>query len=346
MSQPLLKKDIINVIEGKGHAERIPLAIHQWMHPSLYGAQEQIVQSLIDQYPNDVQTIFLNMPEVFNAPYDDTSFRWLNMDNPFPENVALDSVSALSNYDTLDDVLAAFPNPNYHGIIPQNIPTEDGRYRLGAWWYLLFERFWSIRGMENALCDFYENPDEVHKIFRALTDFYKAVLTRAKTELKLDGIMVSDDIGTQTNTFFSEEIFIEFFKPYYKEIFDHTHKLGMHFWLHTCGNVFNFIPHLIEIGLDVLHPIQKYTMAEKKVTQSFGDKICIWAGFDVQQIIPYGTPEDVKNEIHFMFDTYFRKEGRLILALGNNMPADPPIESIKALFDEAVEYGLKLCKEK
>ncbi len=345
MENTLSRQEVIDVIEGKGAAKRIPLAVHQWMSPQAFLDKEEIVRGIQEKYPNDVQAIFLSMPQVFDAPSDDPSFRWLNFDNPFPPNVALDAVSAISDYDDIDAILSDFPDPNYHGIMPQNPPQADGRYRLGAWWYLLFERFWSLRGMENALCDFYEYPDEVHKLFRALTDFYKSVMTRAKKELNLDGMMVSDDIGTQTSTFFSEEIFTEFFKPYYKELFDHAHSLDMHFWLHTCGNVLNFIPHFIEIGLDVLHPIQKYTMEEKEVAQAYGDKICIWAGFDVQQKIPYGTPEDVREEVRFMYDTYFRKDGRFILALGNNVTPDTPVASVEALLDEAVQYGLKKCAE-
>ena len=90
------------------------------------------------------------------------------------------------------------------------------------------------------------------------------MLTRAKMELDLDAVWTSDDIGTQTSAFFSLEIFQTFFKPYYQELIEHAHSLGMHFWLHTCGNVRSFIPDLIEIGLDVLHPIQKHTMDEKE----------------------------------------------------------------------------------
>jgi uroporphyrinogen-III decarboxylase len=211
------------------------------------------------------------------------------------------------------------------------------------WWFLLFERLWSIRGMENALCDFYENGEEIHRLFRALTDFYKTIITRGKNELGLDGIWTSDDIGMQTGPFFSMEIFREFFKPYYKELIDHTHGLGMHFWLHACGNIISFIPELIEIGLDVLHPIQKYTMDERKIAIKFGNDICIWAGMDVQRTIPYGSPEDVRKEVRFLVDAYYRKEGRLMLTAGNGMTADTPFENLKAFLDEALVYGQGIC---
>ena len=135
-------------------------------------------------------------------------------------------------------------------------------------------------------------------------------------------------------------------QPYYKELIDHAHSLGMHFWLHTCGNVEMFIPEFIEIGLDVIHPIQKYTMDERQIAEKYGDKICIWAGFDVQRTIPFGTPDDVREEVRRMIDTYYRPEGRLIVAAGNAFTTDTPLASFEALMDETVKYGAEIGKSK
>lgn len=344
LDQPLTREEMRRLIEGKGAARRVPIAIQPWIEPTIFGQREGDYRRVLEEYPCDIVKINFNIPDLFRAPADDPSYRWMNFDNPFPSGTALDAISALDDWSKLDAVLADFPDPHYPGLIPQSAPKDDGRYRVGLWWYWLFERLWSIRGMENALCDFYEYGDEIHRLFRALTDFYKVVLERGRNELGLDAIWTSDDIGTQKTPFFSMEIFNEFFKPYYKELIDHAHSLGMHFWMHTCGNILPMIPSLAEIGLDVLHPIQKYTMEEKEVAQKYGGSLCIWAGFDVQQIIPYGTPEEVRQEVRFMIDTYFRKDGRLILAAGNNMTRDTPLESLKALLDEALVYGTKTAE--
>lgn len=341
---PLTREEVIRVIEGRGAARRIPIAVQQWIAPEIFGERAKAYRELLNDYPCDIDRVYFRFPDVFDAPADDATYRWMNMNNPFPPATPLDAVSALDDWDRLPEILAEFPNPSYPGLIPKDTPATDGRYRVGLWWYWLFERHWSLRGMENALCDYYEYPDEVHKLYRALTDFYKVVLTRAKKELNLDGIWTSDDIGTQKAPFFSMEIFETFFAPYYKELVDHCHSLGMHFWMHCCGNIEPIISRLIEIGVDVLHPIQKYTMSEKAIADAYGDKICIWAGFDVQQIIPYGTPGDVRREVRFLFDTYYRKEGRLILAAGNNMTPDTPYESLHALLDEALVYGSRIGK--
>ncbi len=235
-------------------------------------------------------------------------------------------------------MLADFPSPDYPGLIPAG-PPEDGRYRLGGWWYFFFERFWSIRGMENALTDFYLHPDEVHALFRALTAFYLRAIERGREELGLDGILTSDDLGTQTSTFFAPRIFDEFFAPYYKQIIDRVHRLGMHFWLHACGNVEALIPRFIDLGIDVLHPIQKYTMDEGHIARTYGGRIAIWSGFDVQRTIPYGTPEDVRREVRYLIDTYRRPDGRFLLTLGNGATPDTPLSSLEALLDEACRYG-------
>jgi uroporphyrinogen-III decarboxylase len=195
--------------------------------------------------------------------------------------------------------------------------------------------------MENILCDFYLNPEPVHRLLDALTDFYCVIIARAGRELGADGIFTSDDIGMQTGPMFSPEIFREFFKPRYARLFKAAHEVGMHFWLHTCGDVRAFMDDFIEIGLDVIHPIQKYTMDEREVARRFGDQLCFWTGMDVQQILPRGTPEDVRREVRFMIDTYDRPDGGGMITAGNGVTPDVPLENLFAFYDETYNYGLK-----
>lgn len=118
-----------------------------------------------------------------------------------------------------------------------------------------------------------------------------------------------------------------------------AHELNLHFWLHCCGNIEILLPHFVDIGLDVIHPIQKHTMDEKKINETFGQDICIWAGFDVQQIIPWGTEQEVRQEVRFLIDNYFKPEGRFMLTAGNGVNGDCPVSSLRALFSESFCYG-------
>lgn len=343
---PLPKQQLIDVIEGRKNASRIPILVHFWITPDVFGDRKSQFEEILSKYPEDVWWVTLKRPDTYKAPMDDPSYRWSYMDAK--EQVsAFDHSGVIKDWETqLEPLLADFPNPEYPGLIPTAVPPDDGRYRLGVFWWFYFEVIWQLRNMDDVLIDFYEEPEAIHAVFRKLTDFYKRMLTRARDELQLNGIFTSDDLGTQTSTFFSPKFFDEFFAPYYKEVIDHVHSLGMHFWLHTCGNIESLLTRFIDLGIDVLHPIQKYTMDEKRVSQIYGNRITIWAGFDVQQTIPYGTPEDVRREVRFMMDTYSRSNGRFMFTLGNRLTKDTPLESLEALLDEAFTYGKRIVREK
>lgn len=336
---PLTREELASVIEGRGAAERVPVLLHFWVDVDDFGERAGEVREILSRYPEDAQYISANLPGVWDAPGDDPSYRWVRADKPEGADAAgIDARVAIADWADMDAVLAEFPDASYPRLFGET-PESDGRYRLARWWYCLFERHWQLRGMTNALMDYYTNPDEVHRLFRAVTDFYKVVMERAKAETGADGVFTSDDLGTQAAPFFSPRIFADFYAPYYRELIDKAHSLGMHFWLHACGNIEPFLPEFIGLGLDVIHPIQKHTMDEAEIAHKYGADICVWAGFDVQQTIPWGTPEDVRRELRYLVDTYARPEGRFMLTAGNAVKGDCPTASLEALFDEAFTYG-------
>ena len=339
MEKPLTREEIVSVIEGKSNARRVPFNIHFWVHTDTFGQKAQAVKEILSRYPQDIQVQTMAIPAVFDAPEDYPDYRWVNWDDPYKDtNVGMDERIALPDWARFDEVLKSFPDPEYPGLFDNFSKQRDPRYRLGHWWFCLFERHWSLRGMTEALMDYYIEPDNVHRLFRALTDFYVRIITRAAKEQHCDGIWISDDLGTQTGPFFSPEIFKEFFKPYYDEMISTCHELGMHTWMHVCGNIEAFLPDLIEIGLDVIHPIQKHTMIERDIAEKYGESITIFSGLDVQQVIPWGTPDEVRQEVRFLIDTFWRN-GKCMLTAGNGINQDCPLESLEAFFEEALNYG-------
>lgn len=336
----LTKQEVINVIEGKGAASRPPVLYDLWIGENVFGWDARRRTEWLAQYPRDVDDVFLNLPDLIQAPPDDPNYRWCGTDKTKMEEKGWDARILLEDWESeeAEKLFETFPDPEYPGLIPERKPDGE-RYTLARWWYLLFERHWSIRGMENALTDFYLYPDETHRLYQKLTDFYMRIMERACAEMKIDGFFVSDDLGTQNAPFFSQDIFDEFFKPYYKQIFEKAHELGTHFWLHSCGKIEKFLPSFIELGLDVIHPIQRYTMDERRIAEQFGDQICILAGFDVQQTIPFGTPEDVRKEVRYLLDSYWNDKGRLMLTMGNNSTEDWKLDSLQALYEETISYG-------
>ena len=344
---PLGSEELKSVIRGYSCASRIPILFHPWIDSQVFQNPDDrnTVKGILQQYPVDAQIIPWRGPGIFDAPLDDPEYRWVNYSKPatFKEG-ALDEQIAITSWDQLDGIIESFPKTDYPGMFV-NLPKPDGRYRIGHWWYTLFERHWSLRGMTNALTDYYTNPNEVHRLFRSLTDFYLGVINRSKDELQADAVYTTDDLGTQKGPFFSNKMFDEFYAPYYKELIDRAHDLDMHFWLHTCGNIEPLLPKLIKLGIDVIHPIQKYAMDEDKIMKQYGGKICFWVGFDVQKIIPFGNVEEVRQEVHHLIDTYFRKDGLFMLTAGNGITEDAPIQSLKMLFEESIQYGTEKVRQ-
>lgn len=339
---PLTKEDVKSVIAGRSTSPRVPVYIHFWVHPDTFEDREPAVREILSRYPEDLQLVPFAMPGIHDSPPDDPEYRWVTYPDPYAgKEVAIDERIAMRDWSRLDEIIEKFPRASYPGLFKWARPA-DGRYRLAHWFFCLFERHWSLRGMTNALLDYYEHPEEVHRLFRALTDFYKGIILRSAKEQNCDGLWISDDLGTQTGPFFSTAMFREFYKPYYKEMIDVSHENGMDCWMHACGNVEAFIPEWLDIGLDVLHPIQKYTMDEKVIAAKFGKRLTVFAGLEVQQVIPWGTPEEVRQEVRFLIDTYWRPgEGRCMITAGNGINGDCTLASLEAFLDESFSYGRK-----
>jgi len=342
---PLTRDEVASVVAGRSAAARVPANIHFWVHARDFGDREPAVHEILARYPRDIQLVHFAMPGQFEGPRDAPEYRWLTWPDPYEgRQVPHDARIAMADWNRLDEVIENFPDPNYPGLLA-GAPAPDGRYRLGQWFFCLFERHWSLRGMTNALLDYYEHPDEVHRLFSALTDFYVGAIKRAATEAGCDGIWTSDDLGTQTGPFFSTEFFREFFKPYYRRIIEAAHSCGMTLWMHACGDVGEFIPDWLDAGLDVLHPIQKHAMDEKQIAETYGRRLTIFAGLDVQQVIPWGTPDEVRAEVRYLIDTYWRPgEGRCMITAGNGINGDCTLASLEAFLDETYAYGAKAAK--
>jgi len=347
MRASLPREEVIKAIEHRKPC-RVPMMIHQWNGADAFGDRTQQVRDIQAQYPQDAFFIVPRMPnywdDLANADHI-AGYSWMNVPPPAAGKThGHDSNVAIRDWSQLQGMLDAWPDPSlpqiWKGQKEYKGAQAAGRYTGAHWWFCFYERLWSLRGMENILCDFYENPKHVHQLMDAMCDFYCAIIHGAAREVGVDCIYTSDDIGMQTGPMFSPAIFKEFFKPRYKRLIDAAHQHGMHFWLHTCGDVRAFLDDFIEIGLDVIHPIQKYTMDEREVAARFGGKLCFWTGMDVQQILPRGTPDDVRREVRFMIDTYDRREGGCMVTAGNGITADVPVENLFAFYDETYNYGL------
>ena len=201
----------------------------------------------------------------------------------------------------------------------------------------------NLRGLEQSFMDPLEDPEFTHEFLRRVMKFrfdYHRRLFEAADGF-IDVAQVTDDLGSQTGPLMSLEIYREFYKPYHKQAIELCREFGIRVFHHDDGSCRQFLPDLIELGIEILNPVQWNCpgMDTDGLKRDFGKKICFHGGIENQGILPFGTPEDVRAEVRHCIDSLACDGTGYILAPCHNMQPVTPIENILALYDEAWNYG-------
>ena len=207
----------------------------------------------------------------------------------------------------------------------------------------IFEMAWHLRGLPEFMMDLASDADMAHALLRRLTDLAKETMAVFLSEVggSIDIIQVGDDLGTQNGPLISPQMFRTMVKPYLAEFYALIHDLTpAKIMLHSCGSVYAMIDDLIEIGVDVLNPVQVSArdMDTQRLKAEFGDRICFCGGIDTHQVLPYGTPDDVREEVKRRIRDLAPGGGYLLAAVHAIQPDVPP-ENVCAMFDAALTYG-------
>ncbi|MRS03270.1 hypothetical protein EG832_08625 [bacterium] len=204
-------------------------------------------------------------------------------------------------------------------------------YIVGVTVTTIFETAWALRGFERMLADFALNPDLAETI---LDIPYRYHLTAAKklARMGVDMIWLGDDVGAQNVMIISPKMWRRFLKPRMANFIAELKAINpaIKVAYHSDGNIYPIIPDLIEIGLDVLNPIQPASMDPAKLKQDFGDRLCFWGSIDEQHTLPFGTPADVQSEVITRLKT-LGKSGGLILGPTHHVQLDTPLDNFWAM---------------
>jgi uroporphyrinogen decarboxylase len=329
---PLPREEVIKAVE-RSSPRRVPLIQAHWWGEGLIETYGERLREF-DRYPEDAAYLTLDL-----SNYSDWNLPWeIRLDG------ARDARCILKDWSRLDEFIAHLPeaekDSRFDGLKAQAEQARgENRYLFIFWWSLFFERPWDLRGMRTLFTDYYQHPQEVHRLNDALCKMYLGYLRRAVRELHPDGFWTSDDLGHQKSLFLSLPMFREFLKPYYLRIGRFLHENHLHWWLHSCGNNTLVLGDLVEAGVDVFHPVQKGTMDEVAVARRFGGSLTFLAGVDVQHVLQEADPDGVRAEVRFLIDTFDRPDGGMCIAAGNGIVPGTPLENIEAFLDEAVRYG-------
>ncbi|KKL76358.1 hypothetical protein LCGC14_2045690 [marine sediment metagenome] len=233
-------------------------------------------------------------------------------------------------------------------------PEEPGQYdglkdlieRHGKSHYIVggilgsvFEGPWYLRGMEQFLQDLLLNKDYANQLMDLVMDFHlKAGLKMI--DMGCDMLLAGDDVGTQDRMLISPAMWKEFVKPRYASLFQEYKNANPKIKIatHICGFVEPIISDLIDVGVDVLNPVQPLAMDPGKLKRRFGKNISFWGGVDDQKVLPFGNPQEVKEEVRLRI-SQLAPGGSYILCSSHNVQPTTPLDNIKAFYNAYNKYG-------
>lgn len=198
-----------------------------------------------------------------------------------------------------------WPNPDYldfsGSLSDTRYAFEKGLAVFGGMWCPFFHVMCDFFGMENYFIKMYTDPEIVHAATRHIVDFYLETNRRYLRQASsyLSAAFFGNDLGSQLSLLISPECFDEFILPYMCEIIEGIKEIGLKVALHSCGAIDLIIPRLIDAGVDILHPLQAKAVGMDAVSlaEKYGGKITFMGGVDTQELLPFGTPSEVKDEV-------------------------------------------------
>lgn len=247
--------------------------------------------------------------------------------HPFAEVSTVDEVEAwpfpdLNDYDATDLV--------------RHLEAHQDFCVCGGINSAVFHHFLGMCGQENALCFLKLQPAVAKAIIRRITDYWVDYLKKVLESCSglIDIIENCNDFGTQRSMFISREDFCEFFKPELKRLYNTAKEYGVIYMQHSCGAVKPIIPDFIEMGADILNPIQVMAdgMDIEGLVQKFKGKITFYGGIDTQNLLPNGPEDKIRQEVIKLIQ-YFNNSGGLILSGTQGLMDDIPLSHACAMLD-------------
>jgi len=227
-------------------------------------------------------------------------------------------------------------------FVRAQVSRYGGQYGLiGGLETTIFELSWNLVGLEKFLVDLHEGSPYVEALLDKVLGYNLAVGKRL-VELGVDMVWAGDDFGTQRGMLVSPDLWRRFFKPRMQRLFRALKAVNpaVKIAYHSCGSILPIIPDLIEIGLDVLNPIQPKAqgMDLGALKKAYGRELAFFGGVDEQEVLPFGSPEEVEAEVRLRI-RQAGAGGGFILGPAHNIQPDTPLQNVRAFFRAAREHG-------
>lgn len=330
------------------HKERMRLALERRpvdYIPTQMGFTGQMSQKIathlgvsVDELPvavnNHMIRVDISYPDRLNA---DGSIRydWWGVGWSTHEEGYLPAECPLAHTDNLADYPWPDPaDPHLLDQAAQIIRADGDEYFITPnFGFALFERAWSLRGLEKFLMDWVLNPDFVIELLDRITTIQIELIQRF-IDLGVDGGYFGDDYGAQKGMLFSPASWRQMIKPRLARMFAPFREQGVPILMHSDGQIGPVLPDLIEIGLTTLNPVQPEILDHTWLKTEFGDRLAFYGGMSTQTVMPFGTPDEVRQVARQCVAALASDGTGLLLGPSHRMMADIPMVNIDAMLDE------------
>ncbi len=303
-------------------------------------------EELIHKFGSDVRRVGLNVipPQIIDNIFEGGF--GIKYKKAIPHEYFDVWYSPLAAVDDLDKL--KMPDPDmpelYYGLQDRAQDLyENSEYALFADFGVpgFYETSQKIRGYENLSCDLLLNRDFLFDLYDRLLELQKRFFSNYLNEVGKYAVAIgyADDLGMQDRPQMSPETYRDVIKPYHKKIFSFIHeKSDVKIMLHCCGAIEPLMGDLIDAGVDIFNPLQTRAagMSPESLMQKYRGKAAFWGGFDEQNVLPYGTKEEIDEETKRMMKVM----GRIgyVFGPGHNIQEDTPPENIIAMYEAAEVY--------
>jgi len=347
------RERVLLALEHK-ETDRIPIAmVCSGINQPAYQYLENYLKSergiSVHEYLNPMIDIRGVGPDYVGPKLENNTDIWGVRRNPVsygPASYSEIDLYPLENAKNVDDLdKHRFPDTEWfdYSVLPDRIANanSDGEHCLMIANGNVFETAWYMRGFEQIFMDFVLNKELLYGIMERVTSFYEEYFRKMLSFAngKIDLAFTADDIGGQKGLLISLEMWEEFIKPYHVRLNKVIHEFGVKVIYHSDGSVMDAVSGLIDMGVDVLQALQFSAdgMDPLELKQKYGDRLCFEGGVSVQTTLPFGNPEDARQEVEELI-TVLGKNGGYILGPSHAIQAGTPPENIVAMFDTAMSF--------